>query len=328
MFKVISLRRLLSKSANFAFIAVIGMVCTNAGYAKPGEALQLAPSSKWRVDYAESTCTLMREFGEGDEKVTLLLDRMEPSDSARMTIYGKKLILPLNEDALKIEFEPNGNEQQISYFKGKMADGQPAILVLENMRIRALNQNEKDGVAKNQKEKSFVPFKLIPITEAEEMAITELKIGRPLRHPVTLQTGSMGKAFRALRDCTDNLVRYWGFDPAKRLTLQREVTPKSSPGNWISTLNYPVSEISRGGRGIVNFRMDIDASGKATKCEVLQSASSPEFKRAVCLTLMKNAEFNPALDADGNPISWYWRNTVVFQLPSEAYPNKSDFRTG
>jgi TonB family protein len=310
-----------------AAAAVIVTSCT-AIHAKPKEPIKLAPSSKWHVEYAESTCTLARDFGESDDKVTVLFDRMEPSDTFSMTIFGNRMKVSESDSGAKIEFGPGGGEQTLFFFNGTTDKGQPALIFQGGSRIRPLTKDEEARQAKAYKNNGFVQLPIAPITEADEMAVTELKIGRPFRQPLALQTGSMGKAFRALRDCTDNLVRYWGYDPAKRLTMQRVVTPTTSPGEWITGFDYPVSELSRGGRGIVHFRMDVDATGKATNCEVLKSASSPEFKRAVCLNMMKHARFQPAIDATGNPIPWYWKHTVTFTVPGSFYPIKKDFRTG
>jgi len=59
----------------FAVLALISV--TTSSYAQSAKGpLQLKQSSPWNVDYADDRCRLMRQFGEGDDKVFAILIAM------------------------------------------------------------------------------------------------------------------------------------------------------------------------------------------------------------------------------------------------------------
>ena len=54
--------------------------------------------------------------------------------------------------------------------------------------------------------------------------------------------------------------------------------------------------------------------GKPSACHIQQSASPPEFSKAVCDAMMRRAHFEPALDKDGKPVASYYRSSVIFLM--------------
>jgi len=84
------------------------------------EPLHLEPSSKWHVDFAEDSCTLERQFGEGDQKVDFLLFQFEPGDNFRFTLAGKLTKTTELRRIGHIQFGPNEVQQDFSYFVGKL----------------------------------------------------------------------------------------------------------------------------------------------------------------------------------------------------------------
>ena len=144
--------------------------------------------------------------------------------------------------------------------------------------------------------------------------MTYIEVTKALRQPFVLETGSLGGPLAAMRKCTDELLGHWGIDVAKHATLSRRATPKTDPRHWVKPSDYPSTMIMDGRRAIVHFRVNIDVGGKPTACHIQQSTRPKAFDDAVCKAIMRNAEFEPALDAEGAPIATYWLNTVTFIL--------------
>ena len=67
-------------------LMVAGMLSQPAYAAK--EPLRLAPSSKWVAEYSEDSCRLIRKFGEGDDKVTIIFSRYETGDGFTLALVG------------------------------------------------------------------------------------------------------------------------------------------------------------------------------------------------------------------------------------------------
>lgn len=72
--------------------------------------------------------------------------------------------------------------------------------------------------------------------------------------------------------------------------------------------------LRQGKRAIVHFRLNVDAAGQPTACHIQQSTRPKAFDDAVCKAIMRNARFDPALDAEGQPVASYWLNSVVFHI--------------
>lgn len=118
----------------------------------------------------------------------------------------------------------------------------------------------------------------------------------------------------AVRACLDNLLASWGVDANTQKSLTREPMPVGNPGDWLKSSDYPQKMLDQGMNDSVNFRLTIDAVGMPTACNVLTMESRPEFIKATCDKLMQRARFNPALDAQGNPVPSIYVSTVIWTL--------------
>jgi hypothetical protein len=154
-----------------------------------------------------------------------------------------------------------------------------------------------------------------PISEDRQKAVRYLRVGKPLRKPVTLETGSMRAPLAALDTCIDNLLISWGVDVEKHKTLRKQAEPLQSPGKWVVSSDYPNNMLSVGQPALVNFRLSIGPDGVPSACHIQATTRPKEFDNAVCKSVMRRARFSPALDATGQPMPSYYQNTVRFQIP-------------
>jgi len=111
------------------------------------------------------------------------------------------------------------------------------------------------------------------------------------------------------------LLTHWNIDADAHRSLSRRAAPIGDPAKWITSSDFPATALRAGERGLVFFRLDIDAVGKPTDCHVQRAAGREEFETAVCRNLTENGKFTPALDAGGKPIASYWRDFVFFDYP-------------
>jgi len=63
-------------------------------------------------------------------------------------------------------------------------------------------------------------------------------------------------------------------------------------------------------KGVVGIVLSIDATGKATACRVTQSSGSAAVDKWTCDLEMKAVRFEPATDAEGNPIAGEWPQKI------------------
>lgn len=293
-------------------VVLLGCVVLS-GTAAAKEPLWLKPSSKWNVHYAEDSCRMGRGFGEGAQKVVLLIDRYQPGDALRMSFVGKPAYTNRNEGIVQLRFGPVESEQEVEFYPGTLNDKTPTLIIRGPVRIAPRSPEEIAAYEAALKAKQY-DFIWPDIPPEREAAVTYIEVKRAIRQPFVLETGSLGPPLAALEKCTDELLDHWGIDVAKHAALSRSVKPKSNPGDWIKSRDYPMAMLMMGKRAIVQFRLNVDTAGKPTACHIQQSTRPKAFDDAVCKAIMRNAEFEPALDAGGSPIASYWLNSVIFHM--------------
>ena len=264
--------------------------------------LRLKPVAPWNLHYADDNCRLLRPFGTGDDQVILVLDQFVPGDWFRMALVGEKLPANPRGGRGTVRFGPNEAASEVQVTPGT-SGGKPALFVNESVRIAPLTKAE---------EKKDAPDPA-PIGEAREAAATWLEL-KKLYRDIVLETGSLAKPLVGLRACSWETVESWGLNLEQQKNLTRKPETKRPAYTWFDASEYPPSMIAGGYQGVVNFRMIIDAEGKATACHIQKSTRPQEFDDLVCKSAMKRARFEPALDGGGKPVPSYWHGTVRFVI--------------
>lgn len=282
-------------------------------HAKSAETLRLAPSSQWNVHYADESCRMSRSFGGGDQQILMVARRFEPGGGLRMSLIGKAMRAH-DDGKVTIIFGPSQTEQSYGFFAARLSDKTPVINLRGEVRLIPLTEAQKE-TNKLAYKKGLSPPEWPSPTEAQEAAISYIEIRKRSSPAYILETGSLGPVMKIMRDCTDELLRQWGVDPERHKALTRPATPKTRFTNWITSDDYPRDMLERGSRAVVQFRLHVNEQGEATVCHIQQSTRPAAFDQAVCKALIRNAAFDPALDANGVALPSYWHNTVIFDIP-------------
>lgn len=294
-------RHLLTAFAAFLYV--------NPAIAKQ-EPLRLKPSGNWQLAYEKDSCLLARGFGEGDDSVTIMMERFKPGDSFALSAIGKPLDVAA-KSPIFVTFGPQGDRREVHYFPARNAAGIPSIVFRGEMRISPGKYGTLAGAL------DYATGNL-PEAEAREKATTELAIDGATRRDVVLELGSLEEPFKAMRLCMAEMVKRWGFDLDAQRSLSNGPRPKSSPGTWLRAGDLPPSAWTGGKQAIVNFRLNVDEEGRPSACHIQRSLGSEAIDRAVCDTLMKRAEFEPAPDAQGKSARSWFIMAAVFQQPART----------
>lgn len=276
---------------------------------------RLPPTGKWVVEYAQDTCRLAREFGEGDKRVTVFFEQFVPGDVFNLMFVGRS-IQPRNSEfpiETTVRFGPN---EQPDENTGSLATvgSVPALLLAGGQRLAKMSKAE--DLARKEAARRDFPFELAPLGTAREQAANWLELGKALPFDLVLETGPMDKPLEALRQCSWDTVKTWGLSIEEQKSLTRKAYPITSSSSWFNSNDYP-NEMLRGGyEGIVNFRVIVDATGTPISCHVQSSTRPQAFDDVVCRQVIKRARFHPALDASGKPTKSYYRQSVQFRIGS------------
>lgn len=269
--------------------------------------IMLAKTSKWEINYDADACHLAARFGEGDQAIVMRMTRYALVESFDLTLTGDSLAIQQKFPGFDIGFAPTAKLQRQPAMSGATSTNQPLVMVksmrLDNLEAQ-VSQKWKPG------DQTMPP----PVPAEREAAVTglEFRIGASVRH---LATGPMSGPMEALRTCTFDLIRTWGFDPHVQSTLSRRSVPNSHPGYWATTNDYPAKALSQKINGIVQFRLDVDESGKVTGCRVLARTSPDTFGNHTCNLMRMRAKMTGALDQYGNPVKSYYVGAVRWVVP-------------
>lgn len=255
---------------------------------------QLTQSSQWNIDYDDDSCHLISAFGEGDQQVALRFTRYAPGDSFELTIFGKRYYSPRSYSDVSTNFGTDGSHSANRGLNGRTGN-------LYSVIIGKTNLLDQQGTA-------WQPMQAI--TPEQEGAVRDITIRVNNRKPVKLMLGSMAAPMRAMRDCTTSLVKSWGFDPAEQAALQHGPIPTTSPGTWLRPNDYPMEALVMRQIGVVNFRLEVDTTGKVSACHIQKQSNPASFAEATCRAITARASFNPAQDKDGKPVRSYFVETV------------------
>lgn len=130
-----------------------------------------------------------------------------------------------------------------------------------------------------------------------------------------MKTGPLDKAFAEMDKCANQLIEEWGLDVAEQNSLQSRPEPKNSPGNWARSSDYPESALASGGQALINFMLLIDSNGTPVKCIVQRGTAAKSFRDRSCELLLRRARFDPAINAEGRPVSSYYLNKIRWIIP-------------
>lgn len=241
-----------------------------------------------------------------------MFDRYGPGEYFRLTVAGKPTRTPAEKGEASVQFGPSEKPQQAHFFGGNLG-ANPALVFTSGMRVAPPTDAELAAIEKRAANDEWI--ELAAISETRLKAIKYLTIGKPLRKPLQLETGSMRAAFAAMDTCIDHLMTQWGIDTEKHKSLTRHVVPKQSPAKWVVSSDYPMDMLLSGQPAIVEFRLSVGDDGVPTACHIQSTTRPKEFDNAVCKSVMRRARFEPALDAEGKPLASYYRNSVRFQFP-------------
>lgn len=92
------------------------------------------------------------------------------------------------------------------------------------------------------------------------------------------------------------------------------VKPIGSPGDWFPIDSYPPEARAASQEGRTQFSLDIDAAGRITGCNIVESSGSELLDSTTCSQLILNGQFTPALDTNGKPMRGTWKSAMRWQL--------------
>lgn len=278
-----------------AYIAVSGSVTLVTPALAQDTLLQLSPASDWQISAKPDRCRLSRRFGDQDSPTTLIAEKGGNESIFNLTLVGQPVANPIGP-LVSLQFGPSEKAFGRPYISVKARSGRAAMVMYgADFSPAVLSDNGQ--------------ITTDTVDEDRLAKIEYLQIERAGLTPFQLKTGSLVEPMAELAECAAKLSE--ALTAATRTQI-RPPKPLTSPGSWILPKDYPSKMLSFRQDGEVSFRLTVDAQGKPTFCNIDKSNVPQMFDNAVCLSLMKNAEFEPALDVNGGPVLSYYIQSARF----------------
>jgi TonB family protein len=269
-------------------IAILAALPVSVSAAAAQSLPLLAPSSPWKIDYADNECRLLRNFGSGDAAVTMRLARGSGFDSFDMVIAGASVPkLPQQLDLI-MGLEPQGKSQTVEAYS----------LGLPKRTERFIRWYD----AKPDLLPSITNDQIVTVRHTEKYA-------------VSMHWTDGKAALEALQTCHDDLLKSWGVDIAAVKGAKVRAAPIGSPGRWATSSDYPDAAQRAEKEGTVVFQVEIAPDASIIKCIVIKSSLVAELDEASCRLVKQRAKFSPALDQNDQPILGFYVNRIRWQIP-------------
>ncbi len=277
----------------------------------------IQPASPWQVTREDNSCRLTRSFVRTGGNIFLSLESDAPSNSFTLLIAGEALgtdirrrfDLAFGPDAAVMERETinsNFNEFGSGIITGAtlqwgpFASDTPWLIKSEEELAAKQNGRKPTGAKFSQ-----------ALTVSQEAAINWFEIRSRNRRTIRLALGPMNQPMEEMRGCIDELLVKLGLDISHfKIGILESPTPTASLREWFSSFTYSDAATIEKHPGMASFRLIVGSDGRPESCYLERSPRPADFDNAICKQLMKEARFEPAIGADGQPIRWYYRGGI------------------
>ena len=277
----------------------------------------LQPSSDWQLREYDDKCRVSRSFGSGKDAVSLWLDKGGPGFGINVTLIGRPFRSPYGP-RVDIGF---GETPPVTrnFVIGTSSKGRPVLSMFGVVPVSLTETVAAESVDEGAEE--TVNFKTAAITGGEFdaeayqkrlAAVESLALSRALIDPVELQFDGFDAAMTDLFACTAKLTTRLRQQEQSALRRSRPV----EIAKWAKKIqeNYPAHLVRERQEGNVGVRMTINAKGRATFCEVTRYSGPVSFNDTACLQMLRHSRFEPALNADGEPVASFYSTTITYRL--------------
>jgi TonB family protein len=245
----------------------------------------LEPSGPWTVEPADAMCIVGRDFGTGDQLVTLGFRPYPLGEKVRIALWipatGKKFTwgkaeLALDEQTPVEEYFDQGPVP----IKGKHL----IQIDIERSKIETLHAAKLLHIRTEKRNWSF-------------------------------KLGNVAGAMKALQGCENDLLVKWGMDPAVLASIETSAFHPFGLESIFRTSDYPRVAMSRNEQGTAGVRYWIGTNGKVSDCRVVETSGSALLDQQTCDVIIRRARYFPARVKSGESVASIGFQRIRWELP-------------
>lgn len=252
------------RHVSITFFAALGLWPT----ASAGEPLQ--PLTPWNLDYGETQCLALRDFGSAKDPITFGI-RPSPNGETYELLVVIKRSGPYFAEELEgsVDFGRGPIKAWLLHFAGKRSK-------------TAIQQ-----------------FRITSAEMAQARSATAVTLRLKGVRELSFALANMPALLAGLERCTVDLQSYWNMYGRENGTVA--VRARGDVRRLFKSEDYPTEALTRFQQGGGRFLLLIDESGKVAGCHVLVASGVPVLDAMGCAVIRERARFTPARDRNGKP---------------------------
>lgn len=237
-------------------------------------ATTLQPTSKWIVDFADSSCVLSRQYGPVDQGFSLNL---------KAPIVGKAFEIIIAEPQRK------ANEWDI---------GEGWIERPGGSRVSPIHVKSYSTEGKIRVSRIYVDPDLYAVGDDGDRLI--LHLGKWKTYDLAIP--GFEKAKNVLEFCLKDLRKIYGVDEQALSAIAVPAKAARPVFRYFSSDDYPAEAMRKGEQGTVGALFWVEANGRVKECKVIESSQRKSLDEQTCNIIVDRARFEPAKDATGKSV--------------------------
>jgi hypothetical protein len=273
------------------------------GPARAEELVELAPSSQWSMEWAENKCRLVRFFGPEDNRHLLVIEQFWPAETVSLAMAGPAFAKADVDAPTGLRYSEGQEPFDGQLSKGTI-DSYGTALFYTTIGLAPPPVPAPDASA---------PVTKFPALDTAQAATTAFVGLTQKGKEVRFRTGSLAPAFRMLNQCSQDLVKFWGIDIERHLTATRMPVFVNEKRMSADIMDYIPFHKLGGERGIMRLRVLVSEAGAVEDCALLEAPNVAFLEPPICKWI-KKAKFEPALDAQGQPMRSYYATTIAYSV--------------
>jgi len=249
----------------------------------PGQAAEpLQPTAKWNVDFGNSHCIALRDYGTAAAPLTLAL---KPA--------------PIG-DVMQVSLLRGSSKRDTDQYAGTMTVGSSVPVKVSVLGYPA-TAGKTRLISINLAAPDFLPLRTA--------SVLRLTTAREVDRSFALS--QMASVTTMLDRCVANLRKAWNITNAVN---DPHATPKAPLYSYFNSVDYPSVAARGDATGTVALVMLVDEAGKVASCMVTQTSGYASLDAQSCALLTVRAKFKPAV-VDGQPVKSGQTLRINWRLP-------------
>lgn len=262
----------------------------------------LEPAGDWAITHDAESCTLNRAYRDDTR---LFIRSYGPQSPSQVSIVGPTMLR--DDSAAKILNVGIDDERPEEYTVGIATSFEGRPMLVFQLALPRPGDNRVNAFALGYNPVALYLWRDLP-ADAQSLFIDSADMD-----PQSVQLGDLQAPMQMMFDCENELVASWGLAVSDQQFEGNApvLNNRDQINGWFT---YPPVMIRNHTSRIAPLRLRIGVSGEVEDCLVQSSNWNNELMAQACRTLTRNADFEPARDAQGNPVPALWRASIFFLI--------------